>query len=113
MVVGVTAPTEQDVHATPTSSDRLMSGPEIQANAISTALHGLPLRSAPDWLAWLAVAVLGLGPAVAALRGHATRAGVAALALGARLPRRGASSRSRAGTCSRSSLRSSRCCWAR
>ena len=71
VVVGVTAPTEQDVHATPTSSDRLMSGPEIQANAIWTALHGLPLRSAPEWLAWLAVAVLGLGPAVAALRGRA------------------------------------------
>ena len=47
VVVGVTAPTAQDVHATPAAVDRLMSGPEIQANAMWTALHGLPLRSAP------------------------------------------------------------------
>ena len=30
-------------------SDRLMSGPEIQANAIWTALHRIPLRDAPGW----------------------------------------------------------------
>ena len=27
-----------------------MSGPEVQANAIWTALHGNPLGSAPGWL---------------------------------------------------------------
>ena len=47
VVVGASAPTLQDVHSTPTASDRLMSGPEIQANAISTALRGMPLREAP------------------------------------------------------------------
>ena len=39
-----------DLHPTPTSDSELMSGPEVQANAIWTALHGLPLRSAPDWV---------------------------------------------------------------
>jgi hypothetical protein len=82
VVVGVTAPTEQDVHATPVSSDRLMSGPEIQANAIWTALHGLPLRSAPPWSGWLAILLLGMGPAVATLGGRAARAGLAAVVLG-------------------------------
>jgi len=83
VVVGVTAPTEQDVHATPAAADRLMSGPEIQANAVWTALHGLPLRSAPAWATWLAILLLGLAPAVATLTVRATRAGLVALALGA------------------------------
>jgi HD-GYP domain-containing protein (c-di-GMP phosphodiesterase class II)/CHASE2 domain-containing sensor protein len=67
VVVGATAPTLQDVHSTPTSTDRLMSGPEIQANAISTALHGLPLRDAPAWTAILALLLLGCAPALAHL----------------------------------------------
>ena len=83
VVVGVTAPTEQDVHPTPTATDRLMSGPEIQANAVWTALHGLPLRSAPRWATWLAILLLGLAPALATLAMRATRAGLLALALGA------------------------------
>jgi len=82
VVVGVTVPTEQDMHATPTASDRLMSGPEIQANAVWTALHGLPLRGAPHWTVWLAILVLGMGPAVATRWGGAARAGLAALVLG-------------------------------
>jgi CHASE2 domain-containing sensor protein len=44
VIVGATAPTQQDVHPTPTSGNRLMAGPEIQANAIWTALHGFPLH---------------------------------------------------------------------
>jgi CHASE2 domain-containing sensor protein len=84
VVVGVTAPTEQDVHPTPTSRDRLMSGPEVQANAIWTALHGLPLRTAPDWVRWLAILLAGLAPALATLRGRALHAALVAplLALG-------------------------------
>ena len=46
VVVGATAPSLQDLHPTPTSS-KPMSGPEVQANAIWTAMHGLPLRDAP------------------------------------------------------------------
>ena len=41
VVIGATAPTLQDIHAT--STDSLMPGPEIQANAIDTALRGFPL----------------------------------------------------------------------
>ena len=78
VVVGATAPTLHDLHETPASRSDLMSGPEIQANAIWTALHGLPLRSAPSWLGWLAIVLLGLVPAAATLRGRAVRAVLAA-----------------------------------
>jgi hypothetical protein len=46
----------------------LMSGPEIEANAIYTATHGLPLRDAPRWIDLLAILALGLLPALASLR---------------------------------------------
>lgn len=59
VVIGASAPTLQDVHPTPTGKE-LMSGPEIQANAIWTAMHGFPLRRAPRWLALLAIAAFGL-----------------------------------------------------
>ena len=47
VVVGATAPTLRDVHSTPVGGEELMPGAEVQANAIWTALQGLPLRSAP------------------------------------------------------------------
>jgi CHASE2 domain-containing sensor protein len=68
VVVGMTALTEQDVHPTPTVRDELMSGPEVQANALWTVLHDLPLRSAPGWAGVLAILLLALAPAAAALR---------------------------------------------
>jgi len=74
VVVGATAPTLQDVHSTPTSTNRLMSGPEIQANAISTALRGLPLRDAPSWTGLLALLLLGAAPALAHLRTRGLKA---------------------------------------
>jgi HD-GYP domain-containing protein (c-di-GMP phosphodiesterase class II) len=46
VVVGATAPTLRDVHSTPVGGEALMPGAEVQANAIWTALNGLPLRSA-------------------------------------------------------------------
>jgi CHASE2 domain-containing sensor protein len=58
-VVGVSDPTLQDVHPTPVSSSTLMSGAEVQANAIWTALHGMPLRSAPAAIDLLAILLLG------------------------------------------------------
>jgi response regulator RpfG family c-di-GMP phosphodiesterase len=76
VVVGATAPTLQDVHSTPTASDRLMSGPEIQANAISTALRGLPLREAPGWTGVLALLLLGTLPALVHLRLRGLKAAV-------------------------------------
>ena len=68
VVVGASAATLQDVHPTPTASGELMSGPEIEANAIYTATHGLPLRDAPRWVDLLAILALGLLPALASLR---------------------------------------------
>jgi CHASE2 domain-containing sensor protein len=68
VVVGAAAPTLQDVHPTPTASGELMSGPEIEANAIYTATHGLPLRDVPAWVKLLSIALLGLFPALASLR---------------------------------------------
>jgi adenylate cyclase len=58
VVIGATAPSLQDIHATPTGA--VMSGPEIQANAISTALAGFPLRSLPTGWNIVLIIVLGL-----------------------------------------------------
>lgn len=68
VVVGMVALTGQDVHPTPTVRDELMSGPEVQANALWTVLHDLPLRSAPGWVGALAILLSALAPAAAALR---------------------------------------------
>jgi CHASE2 domain-containing sensor protein len=62
VVVGGTAPTLRDVHSTPVGGEQLMAGAEVQANAIWTALHGLPLRSAPPWVDLLILAVLAMLP---------------------------------------------------
>ncbi|MFN8124181.1 MAG: CHASE2 domain-containing protein [Thermoleophilia bacterium] len=55
VVVGATSPSLQDTHPTPVSGGDPMSGPEVQANAVTTALHGLPLRSAPRWADMLTI----------------------------------------------------------
>jgi adenylate cyclase len=65
VVVGASASSLQDLHATSTSAGQLMPGPEIQANAIRTALRGYPLRSVPPALDVLAV-LLGASLAAAA-----------------------------------------------
>src|SRR4051794_23581153 len=67
VVVGAASPTLQDVHSTPTGT-RLMSGPEVQANAIWSALHGFPLRDAGTAVDLALVALLALLPAVARIR---------------------------------------------
>ena len=67
VVVGPSAPSLQDVHST--SSGENMSGAEIQANAISTALRGFPLRSAPGWFDIAAIVLFGLLPALGGLTG--------------------------------------------
>ena len=76
VVVGATAPSLQDLHATPTSGSELMPGPEVQANAIWTALHGNPLRSAP---AWTAVIAILLGALLAPLLAFRVRVEAAAI----------------------------------
>jgi response regulator RpfG family c-di-GMP phosphodiesterase len=67
VVIGATAPSLQDVHATPTAGEQ-MAGPELQANAIWTAIHGLPLRSAPPLVDLALVLLLALIPALLATR---------------------------------------------
>lgn len=81
VVVGVSAPTLQDVHPTSTASTKLMSGPEIQANAIWTALHGNPLQPAPTWLGLIAIALLGILAPLASLRLRVSLSGALALLL--------------------------------
>jgi CHASE2 domain-containing sensor protein len=83
VVVGVTSPSAGDYHATTGSGERLMSGVEIQANAIESVLRGLPLKDAPTWLTLLSIVVLGLIPAAARVR--LPLFGVIALALAAGL----------------------------
>ena len=67
VVVGATAPSEQDLHPTSFGDDE-MSGPEIQANAISTILDGLPLKSVPGWLDVLLIIGLGMLAPLASLK---------------------------------------------
>ena len=64
VVVGGTAPTLRDVHTTPVGGEQLMAGAEVQANAIWTAMNGLPLRSAPWWVNLAALVLLALVPAL-------------------------------------------------
>lgn len=82
VVVGASDPTLQDIHATSTThSTALMSGPELQAAAIATALNGFPLRSASGLVTVLAILVLAATPALLAFRLSAVRAlGVTLLA---------------------------------
>lgn len=83
VVVGATAPVLQDIHATSAAGARLMPGPEIQANAIWTALHGNPLRESPAWLGLLLTLLLGATGVVLALRLSAVRALASAVLLAA------------------------------
>jgi CHASE2 domain-containing sensor protein len=59
VVVGATSPDLQDLHAV-SGSSALMSGPEIEADAISTLLTGAQLRAAPAIVNWLLVIVAAL-----------------------------------------------------
>ena len=65
VVVGPSAPSLQDVHPTPTG---LMSGAEIQANAIDTILRGAPLRSSGWLVGVLVITALGLLITLSSLR---------------------------------------------
>lgn len=82
VVVGTSVPSLQDVHPTPTSAADLMSGPEVQANQILTALRGFPLRRMPVGVDVALIALLALVAPAAGLRlgpllslGMATAAG--------------------------------------
>jgi HD-GYP domain-containing protein (c-di-GMP phosphodiesterase class II) len=81
VVIGATDPTIHDQHATSASTE-LMAGPEVQANAIWTVLHGLPLRSAATWLDLLAILGLAFVVPVLAIRVRPVFAALAAPAAG-------------------------------
>jgi adenylate cyclase len=83
VVIGPTAPSLQDVHATSASGDELMGGAEVQANAIWTAMHGFPLKSAPSWFRFLVLVLLALVAPIACLRLSPFRSLLVALAVGA------------------------------
>jgi adenylate cyclase len=68
VVIGATAPSLQDYHATSTTGDGLMSGPELQANAIWTAVHGFPLSSSAMLIDLILILLLAAAPAAATLR---------------------------------------------
>ncbi len=77
VVVGVTAPAGQDLHATAAGGP--MSGPEIHANAAQTILDGYPLQDAPGWAGGLLVIAAALLAPLVALRGRPERAILASL----------------------------------
>jgi adenylate cyclase len=81
VVIGGTAPSLQDFHPTSTSRGANVSGPEIQATAIATAIRGFPLADAAGWLNVLAICALGLAPALIGRRLHGLWTIVAALVL--------------------------------
>jgi adenylate cyclase len=83
VVVGASAPWLQDEHTTPTSGEELMSGPEVEANAIWTVQHGFPLRSAPVAVDMLLILLMAAAPPLASWRLKPLPALGAALVLGA------------------------------
>jgi HD-GYP domain-containing protein (c-di-GMP phosphodiesterase class II) len=80
-VIGTTAPSLHDLHPTP-AGEELMSGPEVQANAIWTVLHGLPLAAAPGWLDVLLTLGMALLVPLVAVRVRPVVAALAAPAAG-------------------------------
>lgn len=68
VVIGASAPSLQDNEDTSTSGDGQMSGPEIQASAISTALRDFPLQAAPDVLDIALIVLLGIVVPLASIR---------------------------------------------
>jgi CHASE2 domain-containing sensor protein len=68
VVVGATAATLQDMHLTSTASSDPMSGAEVQADAIWTALHGNPLHTPAGWLTLLTILVCGGAVPLVSLR---------------------------------------------
>ena len=81
VVIGATAPTLQDIHAT--STDSLMPGPEIQANVIDTALRGFPLGYTSGLVDILLILMLGISVPVISLRLGPVAATAMAVAMGA------------------------------
>jgi adenylate cyclase len=82
VVIGATSPSLQDQHATSTTGDSLMSGPEVQANAIWTAARGFPLASSATVVDLILILLLAAAPAAATLWLRPPPALAVAIALG-------------------------------
>jgi adenylate cyclase len=72
VVIGATDTNLQDMHKT--SEPALVSGPEIEADAIATALNGFPLRQAGGALTICLILLLAAAPALINARLSAGRA---------------------------------------
>jgi adenylate cyclase len=83
VVIGASDPSLKDLAPTPTSEDDLMSGAEINANAVATALDNFPLQSTPLGLDLLLIALMGVIAPVASYRLLPLRAFGFALVVGA------------------------------
>jgi len=70
-ILGASDPTIGDLHNDSSLSSTQMSGTEIEATAVTTALERAPLRGVPGWLAAIIVFVfvLGLSPPLFGRRG--------------------------------------------
>ena len=81
VVIGTEALRLQDVSSTSTTEDKLMSGPEVQGNAIATVLAGLPLTSPGNGVGTVLIVLMALVAPLAAWRfGLGVTAIVAAVA---------------------------------
>jgi serine/threonine-protein kinase len=79
VVIGATAPVLQDLHTTAAGSP--MSGPEVQADAIATAMAGFPLRSSSAWVTILLIVALSVAVPLAGVRAGTLTLAVLGLAL--------------------------------
>jgi adenylate cyclase len=82
VVVGAAAPSLQDVSATSTSGSGLAAGPEIQAEAISTILRGLPLHGSSSLLALVLLLAFASAPPLLSSRLAPIRAFLASVGAG-------------------------------
>jgi CHASE2 domain-containing sensor protein len=76
VVVGSSTRAQGDLHPTAAGGDRVMSGAEIQANAITTLREGIPLRATGAGVEVALIVLLGLLPAALALAMRARLAAV-------------------------------------
>jgi adenylate cyclase len=81
VIVGASSPILQDLHATSTTGNVEMPGPEIWANAASSLLQGVPLTEAPAWVDVLLIVLLGAATPLGSLRVRRWRSLLDAIAL--------------------------------
>jgi CHASE2 domain-containing sensor protein len=82
VLVGVTAPIGKDVFITSASSNP-MSGVEVQANSIETALRGFPLRSSNSVLSVALIIALAVAPVLLGLLLSSLLVGLSSIVLAA------------------------------